>query len=97
MLAERPAPYDPRIFLRGDPTRRGPAVPRRFLAALAGEDRKTFAAGTARLELARAIVDPANPLTARVLVNRVWLQHFGAGLVLVAEQFWLARRSAVAP
>ena len=89
VLAERPAPYDPRIFLRGDPVRRGAIVPRRFLQALAGDDRKTYPAGTARLDLARAIVDPANPLTARVLVNRIWQHHFGVGLVSTPSNFGL--------
>ena len=89
VLAERPAPYEPRIFLRGDPVRRGAVVPRRMLQALSGKERKSFAAGTARLELAQAIVDPANPLTARVLVNRVWMQHFGTGLVSTPSNFGL--------
>jgi mono/diheme cytochrome c family protein len=89
VVAERLAPYDPRIFLRGDPSRRGPAVPRRFLAALAGDDRKPLPAATARLELARAIASPTNPLTARVLVNRVWQHHFGTGLVSSPSNFGL--------
>ena len=89
VLAERPASHDPRIFLRGDPSRRGPAVPRRFLEALGGQERAVFSPGTARLELARAIASPANPLTARVLVNRVWQQHFGKGLVSSPSNFGL--------
>ena len=62
----------PRVFLRGNPYNLGPAVPRQFLACLSGPDRKPFADGSGRLELARAIADPKNPLTARVFVNRVW-------------------------
>ena len=89
VLAERPAAYHPRIFLRGDPSRRGPAVPRHFLTALSGDDPKPLAAGTARLDLARAIASATNPLTARVLVNRVWLHHFGAGLVASPSNFGL--------
>ncbi len=89
VLSERLAPYDPRILLRGDPSRRGPEVPRRFLAALSGPDRKTLSAPTARLELARAIASPTNPVTARVLVNRVWLHHFGTGLVASPSNFGL--------
>ena len=84
------APYDPRIFLRGDLDAPRPASPETFSSqSLSGEKRKTFAAGTGRLELARAIVDPANPLTARVLVNRIWLQHFGTGLVSTPSNFGL--------
>jgi hypothetical protein len=58
---------------------------------VAGADRRPFASGSGRLELARAVADPANPLTARVLVNRVWLGHFGAGLVSTPSDF--GRRS----
>ncbi|HTU26235.1 MAG TPA: DUF1553 domain-containing protein [Pirellulales bacterium] len=89
VLSERPAPYDPRVFLRGDPSRRGSAVSRHFLAALVGDEPKPFAAATARLDLAQAIASPTNPLTARVLVNRVWLHHFSAGLVGSPSNFGL--------
>ncbi|MEK6259651.1 MAG: PSD1 and planctomycete cytochrome C domain-containing protein, partial [Planctomycetota bacterium] len=79
--------YDPRIFVRGNPNRLGDAVPRQFLSAIERDHRKPFAHGSGRLELARAIVDPANPLTARVMVNRVWQHHFGAGLVRTPGDF----------
>ena len=52
-----------------------------------GVNPRLFASGSGRLELAQAITNPANPLTARVLVNRVWQHHFGRGLVATAEQF----------
>jgi cytochrome c553 len=86
-LVDRPQPVEPRIFLRGNPGRKGPAVPRRFLTALAGPEPPPFQDGSGRLELARAIADPANPLTARVLVNRVWMHHFGAPLVGTPSDF----------
>ena len=79
--------YDPHVFLRGNPGRPGPAVPRRFLRLLSGSDRKPFQKGSGRLELARAIADAKNPLTARVLVNRVWQWHFGKGLVTTPSDF----------
>jgi hypothetical protein len=79
-LTDDPEPYQPRIFLRGNPNRAGAEVPRRFLGFL-NETEAPFTHGSGRLELARAIVDPRNPLTARVIVNRVWQHHFGIGLV----------------
>jgi hypothetical protein len=85
--AERPV--EPRVFVRGNPGRPGKQVPRRFLKVLSGPDRKPFDTGSGRLDLARAIVDPKNPLTARVLANRVWLWHFGQGLVTTPSDFGL--------
>jgi hypothetical protein len=87
VLLDGPA-YDPRIFIRGNPSRAGDAVPRRFLSALASE-RKPFERGSGRLELARAIIDPGNPLTSRVAVNRAWQNHFGVGLVRTPGDFGL--------
>jgi hypothetical protein len=79
---------NPRIFIRGKSSNLGPEVPRRFLGALAA-DRRPFDAQRARLDLARAIVDPQNPLTSRVIANRVWRQLTGAGLVATASDFGL--------
>src|SRR5262249_13835611 len=73
VLADTPRPVEPVVFVRGNPANHGPAVPRQFLGVLTGPDRKPFTDGSGRLELAKAIADPNNPLTARVLVNRVWL------------------------
>ena len=80
--------YEPRIFQRGQPTRLGDHVPRQFLAVVSPK-RQPFERGSGRLELAEAIVDPKNPLTARVLVNRVWMHHFGVGLVTTPSDFGL--------
>ncbi len=88
-LIDKPTPETPHIFLRGNPNNRGPVVPRQFLEVVAGETRQPFRHGSGRLELARAIADRNNPLTARVLVNRVWLHHFGAGLVRTPSDFGL--------
>ena len=86
-LVDRSMPRQARIFRRGNPATKGDEVPRRFLSLLAGEDADPFQIGSGRLELARAIIDPANPLTARVIVNRVWAHHFGVGLVNTPSDF----------
>jgi hypothetical protein len=74
-------PTEPVVFLRGNPNNRGPRVPRQFPELLTGPGRKPFADGSGRLEMAKAIADPKNPLTARVMVNRVWGHLFGQGIV----------------
>lgn len=84
VLSDLPVAYEPRVFERGNPNRLGKVVPRRFLSALQG---RPFEHGSGRLDLAQAVVDPSNPLTARVFVNRVWLHHFGAGLVNTPSDF----------
>ena len=89
VLRDLPTPVTPVVFVRGNPANHGPSVPRQFPEVLAGEGRKPFTQGSGRLELARAIVDPKNPLTARVLVNRVWQHHFGQGLVRTPGDFGL--------
>ncbi len=89
VLVDAPQPVQPVVFLRGNPNNRGPAVPRQFLEVLSGESRKPFTEGSGRLELARAIASQDNPLTARVMANRVWLYHFGRGLVRTPGDFGL--------
>ncbi len=87
-LAEGPGPANARVLLRGNPATPGPEAPRRFLSVLSPEGSPPFAGkGSGRLELARAIVRPDNPLTARVMVNRVWEHHFGRGLVATPSNF----------
>ena len=80
---------DPKVFVRGNAERPGDPVPRRFLAVVAGPDRKPFPNGSGRLDLAKAITDQANPLTARVIANRVWMYHFGEPLVETPNDFGL--------
>lgn len=87
ILADRSRPVEPRILLRGNPLNLGEKVSRHFLSFLSGENGASFQTGSGRLELARAIADPANPLTARVIVNRVWAHHFGTGLVATPSDF----------
>ncbi len=88
VVSDSSNPFDPYVFLRGSQFNHGPRVPRQFLAIATVGDRKPFPKTTSgRLELANAIADPKNPLTARVLVNRVWAYHFGAGLVRTPSDF----------
>jgi hypothetical protein len=75
------------VFLRGNVERKGPVVERRFLRVLSEGEPPAFADGSGRQELAAAIADRANPLTARVLVNRVWGQFFGKPLVATPSNF----------
>jgi hypothetical protein len=81
--------HDPYVLIRGNPARVGEAVPRQFLAVLAGDRRRPFPHGSGRLDLAEAISAPDNPLTARVCVNRVWMHHFGEPLVETPNDFGL--------
>ena len=87
VLLDNASPHDPRIFRRGNPGMKGDAVPRRFIAALSHGERKPFVEGSGRLEMAEAIADPGNPLTARVMANRVWQRLFGSGLVITPSDF----------
>ena len=81
VVRDLPEPYAPYVFRRGNPSRPGDPVPRAFPRVLSGGESRPFQLGSGRLELARAIASPTNPLTARVLVNRVWMEHFGEPLV----------------
>jgi hypothetical protein len=89
VMVDNPKPTTPRVFVRGNPGNPGPEVPRRFLSCLAGENAPPFTDGSGRLELAKAIASPQNPLTARVMVNRLWTLHFGQGLVRTPSDFGL--------
>ncbi len=87
-LAEGANPSNMKVFLRGNPATPGPEAGRRFLSVLASEGSPAFSTkGSGRLELAQAIASPDNPLTARVMVNRVWEHHFGRGLVATPSNF----------
>jgi hypothetical protein len=78
---------DMKVFVRGDPKNQGELVPRRFLRVLSGENPPAFKKGSGRLELADAIASKDNPLTPRVLVNRLWQHHFGRGIVGTPSNF----------
>jgi Protein of unknown function (DUF1553)/Protein of unknown function (DUF1549)/Planctomycete cytochrome C len=79
--------HDAAIQIRGDYRRLGPVVPRHFPTVLAGETPPTIPKGSGRLELARWVASSQNPLTARVMVNRLWQGHFGSGLVRTSSNF----------
>lgn len=78
---------DEKVFVRGNPKTPGELVSRRFLEALGGTAKPPMREGSGRLDLARHMTDPANPLFTRVLVNRVWLQLFGRGIVPTPDDF----------
>ncbi len=78
---------DMKVALRGNLRKPGPVAPRRFLRVLAGADPPPFTQGSGRLELADAVADPKNPLTARVMVNRIWQHHFGRAIVRSPSNF----------
>ena len=80
-------PEDDRVHVRGSPHKFSDVVPRRLLEAMAGPEQPAPAQGSGRLELARRLVDPGNPVLVRVLVNRIWKHHFGEGLVRTPDDF----------
>jgi mono/diheme cytochrome c family protein len=86
-LVDAAKPQNARIHIRGSGENLGDEIPRRFLAILSPDKPLAFQQGSGRLELARAIASRDNPLTARVIVNRVWMHHFGRGLVATAGNF----------
>jgi cytochrome c553 len=85
VVEDLPRPKDSPLFVRGNPPKgdeKPRIVPRQFIEVLSSDGKPTpFKKGSGRLELAEAIASKSNPLTARVLVNRVWMYHFGEGLV----------------
>ncbi|MDX1926116.1 MAG: DUF1553 domain-containing protein [Pirellulaceae bacterium] len=78
---------DMKVYVRGNPANQREVAPRRFLTILAGQDQPLFRDGSGRRELAEAIASDENPLTARVMVNRIWQHHFGRGIVGTPSNF----------
>ncbi len=105
-VAEAKKTGNAKVQMKGIPERTAHEVPRRFLEVMGGQRVPDGLQGSGRLQLAEWLSDPANPLTARVLVNRLWLHHFGRGIVPTPNDFgkqgkppthpelldWLARR-----
>ena len=78
---------DKNILVRGKPFKPGDVSPRRLPGAFASAKPITTTASSGRYELALQLADPANPLVARTIVNRVWHHVFGRGLVATVDNF----------
>ena len=90
---------EPYVFLRGTFGARGDRVPRRFPVALSpsGKERTNYKKGSGRLELAESIIDSSNPLTSRVMVNRIWKHLIGKGIVRTPSDFGLMGENPTHP
>jgi hypothetical protein len=86
-MADLDPGYDFPVLPGGDATHPGRIVPRGFLQLITGSTDGFKVSGSGRREIAELIASPANPLTARVMVNRIWLHVFGRGLVPTADNF----------
>jgi hypothetical protein len=87
VLNDAPNPHDSNVLKRGNPGNPGEVAPRRFLECISAGDRAPFNKGSGRLQFAQAIASKENPLTARVLVNRMWGWHFGKPIVATPSDF----------
>ncbi len=79
--------HDVKIHIRGRYDRLGDLAPRRFPRLLAGEEQQIIKEGSGRLQLAKWIASERNPLAARVMINRIWQQHFGEGIVRTPNNY----------
>jgi len=87
-VLDRPRPVDSPLFARGEVDQPGETVPRGLVEVLCGPDEPlNIATGSGRLDLAFWIASRDNPLTARVMANRVWLKLMGAGIVTTPDNF----------
>ncbi len=96
-VSEAARAEDASLQVKGDPTRAGKKVPRGFLQILGGQRLPPRESGSGRLALARWLASGDNPLTARVMVNRIWLHHFGKGIVGTPNDFGRQGRPASHP
>ncbi len=78
---------DAAVYLRGNHTTPGKIVPRGVPKVIAGPNPPVIREGSGRRELAQWLARPDHPLTARVMVNRIWQHHFGVGLVPTSANF----------
>lgn len=86
-IEDKAKPEEQHVWIRGNEGNPGDLAPPHFLSILSPAEPQRFDRGRERLELADAIANPANPLTARVIVNRVWQHHFGYGIVRTPSNF----------
>jgi cytochrome c553/mono/diheme cytochrome c family protein len=84
-VADNEHPVNQPLAIRGNAYNPGPEIPRHFLSVLSAGDPQPFAKGSGRLELADSIL--TQPITMRVIVNRIWKQHFGTGIVDTPSNF----------
>ena len=89
-VRERKIPQDSPLYVRGEIENPGKTVPRGFVRVLCGDSVPTIDSRSGRRELADWIASPNNPLTARVIVNRIWLNLFGQGLVPTPDNFGMS-------
>ncbi len=78
---------DDRVLIRGNSSKPGKVEPRHFLTAISGDSPMEIHRGSGRLELAEQINDRSNPLTSRVIVNRLWHHLMGRGIVPTTDDF----------
>ena len=80
-------PQNLALEVRGNPNRTGPVIERRFPMLFTPQGSLRFNSGSGRLEFAKALFEHAQPLVARIIVNRIWLGHFGTGIVATPSDF----------
>ena len=97
MMVDKAEPIDSPVLIRGQLGNRGPIAPRQFLTALRKEGEPRFTDGSGRAELAERIVAADNPLTARVMVNRLWGHLIGKHLVDTPSDFGFRTKAPVVP
>ena len=96
-LVDRPVAGNVRVFGRGQYINQEEEVPRGSLGMLHDGRRPRYHEGSGRLSLARELTNTRNPLTARVIVNRIWREHFGEGLVRTCSDFGKRSESPTHP
>ena len=89
-VRERDEALDSPLYARGELDQPGETVPRGLVRVLCQDSSESITSGSGRRELADWLASPSNPLTARVIVNRVWLHLFGRGLVPTPDNFGAA-------